>query len=107
MGEALQQTGRLWLDLIGSGRRLAWSNTQSWARRAEEILHTLSKHYRHLLLLGPSYPASPLGLVLAETTACTCMILNSQDAQTPYREQAHQAMAQLGKPVIGSILMDK
>ncbi len=106
LGEALQQTGRHWFDLIGSGRRLAWSNTQSWARKAEEVIHSLSKHYRHTLLLGPAFPHSPLGLVLAETTACTCILLSTDDAQHPHRELAQQALSQLGKPVVGSILLD-
>lgn len=106
IGEALQQTGRHWFDLIGSGRRLAWSNTQSWARKADEVIHSLSKHYRHTLLLGPAFPHSPLGLVLAETTACTCILLSSDDAHHPHRELAQQALAQLGKPLVGSILLD-
>lgn len=106
LGESLQQTGKHWFDLIGSGRRLAWSNTQSWARKSEEIIHSLSKHYRHTLLLGPAFPHSPMGLVLAETTACTCILLSTDDAQHPHRELAQQALSQLGKPVVGSILLD-
>lgn len=105
LGESLQQTGRHWLDLIGSGRRLAWSNTQSWATQASQVLHTLQKHYRHVLLVGPSFPHSPLGLVLAEVTAATCLLVNAH-GQPAHREAVQKSLAQAGKPVIGSIVID-
>lgn len=106
LGEALQQTGRNWLDLIGSGRRLAWSNTQSWATQASQVLHTLNKHYRHVLLLGPAFPHSPLGLVLAEVTAATCL-LGTAHTQSIHRETVHTALSQAGKPIVGTIVLDR
>ncbi len=106
IGEALQQTGRAWLDLIGSGRRLAWSNTQAWADKARHVLQSLSKHYRHIVLLGPAYPHSPLGLVLAETTESTCILVANDEAQQSHRETVLQALSQQGKPIIGTILLD-
>lgn len=106
IGEALQQTGRAWLDLIGSGRRLAWSNTQAWADKARHVLQSLSKHYRHIVLLGPAYPHSPLGLVLAETTESTCILVANDETQQSHRETVLQALAQQGKPIIGTILLD-
>ncbi len=105
LGESLQQTGRAWLDLIGSGRRLAWSNTQSWAEKASHIVQSLGKHYRHIVLLGPAFPHSPLGLVLAETTASTCILVSGEEA-SPHRDAVLQSLAQQGKPVIGTILLD-
>jgi len=106
IGEALQQTGRAWLDLIGSGRRLAWSNTQAWADKARHVLQSLSKHYRHIVLLGPAYPHSPLGLVLAETTESTCILVANDESQQSQRETVLQALSQQGKPIIGTILLD-
>lgn len=106
IGEALQQTGRAWLDLVGSGRRLAWANTQAWADKARHVLQSLSRHYRHIVLLGPAYPHSPLGLVLAETTESTCLVVNNDDAQQSHRETVLQALAQQGKPIVGTILLD-
>ncbi|HQR07748.1 MAG TPA: hypothetical protein PLN21_13055 [Gemmatales bacterium] len=106
IGEALQQTGRAWLDLIGSGRRLAWANTQAWAYKARHVLQSLSKHYRHIVLLGPAYPHSPLGLVLAETTESTCIVVTNDEAQQPHRETALHALTQQGKPIVGTILLD-
>lgn len=106
LGESLQQTGRAWLDLIGSGRRLSWSNTQSWAEKASHLIQSLGKHYRHILLMGPAFPFSPLGLVLAETTASTCLLVPQDDARQAQRDTLLQALAQQGKPVIGTILLD-
>lgn len=106
LGESLQQTGRAWLDLIGSGRRLAWSNTQSWAEKASHVIESLGKHYRHVVLLGPAFPHSPLGLVLAETTASTCILLAKDDSKLGYRDTVLATLAQQGKPVIGTILVD-
>lgn len=106
IGEALQQTGRAWLDLIGSGRRLAWANTQAWADKTRQVLQSLSKHYRHIVLLGPAYPHSPLGLVLAETTESTCIVVNNDEAQQSHRETVLHALAQQGKPIVGTILLD-
>lgn len=106
LGESLQQTGRAWLDLIGSGRRLAWSNTQSWAEKSNHVVQSLGKHYRHVLLLGPAFPHSPLGLVLAETTATTCIVVAKDDSQQTHRDIVLHSLAQQGKPVIGTILLD-
>lgn len=106
IGEALQQTGRAWLDLIGSGRRLAWANTQAWADKARHVLQSLAKHYRHIVLLGPAYPHSPLGLVLAETTDSTCVIANNEEGRLSYGETVLNTLAQQGKPIVGTIMLD-
>lgn len=106
LGEALQQTGKNWLDLVGPGKRLAWSNTQSWASRTHSVLHELTKHYRHILLLGPSFPHSPLGLVLAETTDSTCIVLPATGQPLAQQEDVIKTLNELGKPVLGSIQLD-
>lgn len=106
LGETIQQTGRSWLDLVGSGRRLAWANTQAWAKRAGGVLHALGKHYRHVLLLGPAYPHSPLGLVLAETTDSACIIVPAGQPNHPQKEPLLQAIARQGGQVLGTIVLD-
>lgn len=105
LGESIQQTGRAWLDLIGSGRRLAWSNTQAWASKAQQVMHELQKHYRHILLMGPAFPHSPLGLVLAETTGTTCLLVTAEGKQTEQVDAVTQTLTQLGKPLLGSIVV--
>lgn len=106
LGEALQQTGKNWLDLIGPGKRLAWSTTQSWASRTHSVLHELAKHYRHILLLGPAFPHSPLGLVLSETTDSTCILLPASGQSLTQQELVLKTLSELGKPVLGSIQLD-
>jgi hypothetical protein len=105
LGESIQQTGRAWLDLIGSGRRLAWSNTQAWANKAQHVMHELQKHYRHILLMGPAFPHSPLGLVLAETTGTTCLLVTAEGKHTEQVDAVSQTLTQMGKPLLGSIVV--
>jgi hypothetical protein len=105
LGETIQQTGRAWLDLIGSGRRLAWSNTQAWATKAQQVMHELQKHYRHILLMGPAFPHSPLGLVLAETTATTCLLVQAEHKHAEHVDTVSHTLTQLGKPLVGSIVL--
>jgi hypothetical protein len=106
LGEALQQTGKNWLDLIGPGKRLAWSTTHAWASRTHSILHELTKHYRHILLLGPSFPHSPLGLVLAETTDSTCILLPASNSSLMQQESVQRILNEHGKSVLGCIQLD-
>jgi hypothetical protein len=106
LAETIQQTGRAWLDLIASGRRLAWANTQAWAQRAGSVLQSLSKHYRHILLVGPPYPHSPLGLVLAEASDSTCIIVPADQPNHPQKEPLLKAIAQQGGQVLGTIVLD-
>lgn len=105
LGETIQQTGRAWLDLIGSGRRLAWSNTQAWASKAQQVMHELQKHYRHILLMGPAFPHSPLGLVLAETTATTCLLVHAEHKHAEHVDTVSHTLTQLGKSLVGSIVV--
>jgi hypothetical protein len=107
LAETIQQTGRAWLDVIASGRRLAWANTQAWAKRSGSVLQTLKKHYRQVLLLGPAYPHSPLGLVLAEMTDSTCVIVPADQPNHPQKEPLLKAIAQQGGQVLGSIVLDQ
>jgi hypothetical protein len=106
LAETIQQTGRAWLDLIAAGRRLAWANTQAWAKRAGSVLESLSKHYRHILLLGPGYPHSPLGLVLAEASDSTCIIVPANQPNHPQKNPLLSAIAQQGGQVLGTIVLD-
>lgn len=103
LAQAIQQTGWAWLDAIAGGNRLAPAGTAAWAKKAASILHTLGKHYQSIILLGPAH--SPLGIVLAETTDATCLLVTADQAQEQH--STLHSLANHPARVVGTIVMDK
>jgi hypothetical protein len=107
LAQAIQQTGWAWLDAIAAGNRLSHSGMNAWAKKSGSILHTLGKHYESIILLGPAYPHSSLGIMLAEMTDSTC-ILVTEGQVNPHRSNAAlHSLTNHGARVLGTIVMDK
>lgn len=107
LSHLIRQTGHAWLDIIGTGNKLAACKPSIWAQKTAPALAEVENHYRNILVAGPSFQHSPIALVLSEATDGCCLVLGQDQIHTQVETQFAEALLNHNCRVVGSVIMER
>jgi hypothetical protein len=104
--QAIQRSRVAGLDVIVAGNRLAHATPKRWAQLAGRRLRALEEHYRFLLISGPHWPESALGLLLAAETKATCVVVSADAAEGRLHQQLTRQLLEEKRRVLGALVLN-
>lgn len=102
---AIQRSRITGVDVVLAGNRLAEATPSRWASEATQCLRRLRSHYALTLLASPSWPASPLGLLLAAEVPAVCPAVSPTEADGRLHQQLLQSLEANQRPILGSLIL--